>query len=188
MPYQYNMNHKKIKMKIVAFAASNSSKSINLELIKAVSKQFGEHEVEILNLNDFEMPIYSQDRNEAGIPQLALDFNKHIQESDALIISLAEHNGSFSTAFKNIFDWGSRAEMKFFQEKPMLLLSTSPGARGGQTVMESAKGVFPYFGANIKNTFSFPNFYDNFKDGEIVNDTLKQQVDEVIADFKSNLS
>ncbi len=175
-------------MKIIAFAASNSSKSINLELVKYAAKQFGEHEVEILDLNDFEMPIYSQDRNEAGIPQKALDFNKHIKESDAIIISLAEHNGSFSTAFKNIFDWGSRAEMKFFQEKPMLLLSTSPGARGGQTVMDSAKGVFPYFGGNIKNSFSFPSFYDNFKDGDIANPELKQTIDEIITEFKSNLS
>lgn len=175
-------------MKIVAFAASNSSKSINLELIKYTANQFGEHEVEILNLNDFEMPIYSQDRNEEGVPQKALDFNNYIKESDAIIISLAEHNGSFSTAFKNIFDWGSRAEKTFFQQKPMLLLSTSPGARGGQSVMDSAKGVFPYFGANIKNTFSIPSFYDNFKEGDIVNLELKQTIEELITDFKSNLS
>lgn len=174
-------------MKITVFAASNSTQSINLALVKSITNQFTEYEINILDLNDFEMPIYSQDRNNIGIPNQALNFNEIIKTSDALIIGLAEHNGTFSTAFKNIFDWGSRAEKSFFQQKPMMLLSTSPGPRGGQSVMESAKNIFPFFGGNIVNTFSLPNFQSNFAGGKITNDELNQQLTEQITAFKTSL-
>lgn len=174
-------------MKITAFAASNSSTSINLALVKYISTYFQNDEVNILNLNDFEMPIYSQDRNNQGVPAHATKFNKILTDSDIIIIGLAEHNGSFTTAFKNIFDWASREDMNVFKQKPMLLLSTSPGARGGASVMESAKSIFPFFGGNIKETFSLPFFFENIKDGEIVNSEFKTQIEEVITNFKSSL-
>ncbi|MTG99073.1 MULTISPECIES: NADPH-dependent FMN reductase [Myroides] len=174
-------------MKITAFAASNSSRSINLELVKNVASQFNKDQINLLDLNDFEMPIYSQDRNDKGIPEKATKFNEIMQQSDVIIISLAEHNGTFSTAFKNIFDWASRADMQVFKNKPMLLLSTSPGARAGMGVMQAAQSIFPYFGGNIKANFSLPSFHDNFKDGQIVNEQLKQQLESTLESFKQAL-
>lgn len=174
-------------MKITAFAATNSTQSINLELVKSALHTLQEHEIQVLDLNDYEMPIYSPERNQEGIPAKALAFNQLLKESDALIIGLAEHNGTFSTAFKNIFDWGSRADKALFQQKPMFLLSTSPGPRGGQFVMESAKTIFPFFGGNIQSHFSLPSFQENFKDGNIINDTLQQEFENRLNEFKSIL-
>ena len=174
-------------MKITAFAATNSTQSINLALVKSALPKLEGHDIQILDLNDYEMPIYSPERNQVGIPAEALAFNQILKDSDALIIGLAEHNGTFSTAFKNIFDWGSRADKALFQQKPMLLLSTSPGPRGGQFVMESAKNIFPFFGGNIQAHFSLPNFQDNFKEGMIVNDALQLEFEARINDFKSIL-
>ena len=54
----------------------------------------------------------------------------------------------------------------------MFLMSTSPGARGGKTVLDTAKTYFPYLGGNIVSDFSLPSFYDNFKDGKIINELL----------------
>ncbi len=57
------------------------------------------------------MPIYSEDReNDGGIPDQAQRFLKIIQDADGIILSLAEHNGSYTSAFKNILDWTSRQE------------------------------------------------------------------------------
>ncbi|WP_121965527.1 NADPH-dependent FMN reductase [Myroides sp. N17-2] len=175
-------------MNILAFAATNSSTSINLQLVKNATTQFEDHTIQIIDINDYEMPIYSQDRNNKGVPQQALDFNEAIKNADAIIIGLAEHNGTFSTAFKNIFDWGSRVEKNFFQNKPMLLLSTSPGPRGGQSVMESAATIFPYFGGNIKAQFSLPSFQDNFSNGTIHTPELASQLRDKINTFKQELS
>lgn len=172
-------------MKILSLAGSSSSKSINLQLVRFVTTYFKNDDVAILNLNDFEMPIYSSDFEEKnGIPQKANKFLDHLKQTDKIVISLAEHNGSYSAAFKNILDWTSRLEGKLFCNKPMLLMATSPGARGGSSVLEAAKNRFPFLGADIKSTFSLPEFNKNFKTGEgIVNPELKKQLEEAIKNF-----
>lgn len=168
--------------KILAFGASNSTKSINKQLVTYAVSLFKNTSNEILDLNDYEMPIYSIDREKKdGIPQLAHDFYDKIGSADLILISFAEHNGAYSTAFKNIFDWMSRINGKTFQEKPMLLLATSPGVRGGSSVLEIANKRFPFQGGIVKGSFSLPSFNDNF-DAEkgITNPELKKQLLDLI--------
>ncbi|MDA3929817.1 MAG: NAD(P)H-dependent oxidoreductase [Prolixibacteraceae bacterium] len=117
--------------KIVAFGASNSKKSINKTLANYVANRVPNSEVDLIDLNDFEMPIYSIDRqHEKGIPEEAVRFLSIVKQADGIIISFAEHNGNFTVAFKNIFDWVSRIEKNVWMNKPMILLATSPGVGG----------------------------------------------------------
>jgi chromate reductase len=129
------------------------------------------------------MPIYSVDKELAtGIPELALAFAKKIDQSDLIVVSFAEHNGAYSTAFKNIFDWISRIPgRKAFGDKDMVLLATSTGARGGQGVLDIAKSRMPFSGGKVLASFSLPSFNENFKDGSIVNESLKQELQTIIA-------
>ena len=97
--------------KIVAFGASSSSNSINKRLATYAAQQIQNSNVVILDLNNFEMPIYSEDFERLnGIPKEAYDFKEIIKEVDGIIISFAEHNGAYTAAFKNIFDWISRID------------------------------------------------------------------------------
>ena len=102
-------------------------------------------------------------------------------------MSLAEHNGAYATVFKNIFDWMSRIDGKLWSDKPMLLMATSPGARGGATVLEIAKGRIPYMGGNIVADFSLPSFYENFSEGTITNEELNEQLKKHVDIFRNNL-
>ncbi len=155
-------------MKILAFAASNSFESINKRLVNytcdLLSKKFkNDLEIEVLDLNDFEMPIYRPDREkDNGIPEPAKLFYKKIGEADALLISFAEHNSSYTTAYKNLFDWTSRIQAKVYQNKPVFLMATSPGKRGGASVLKTASDVAPFYGMDVKGTFSLPSFHENF--------------------------
>lgn len=150
-------------MKIIAFAGSNHKASINKQLVEYATGLLDKADVEVLDLNDYELPLYSQDKEqEIGHPRLAKDFLAKIGESDGIIISFAEHNGSYSVAYKNIFDWCSRIEPKVFQKKPMVILSTSPGSMGGATVLAAAVNSAPYFDGVVKASLSIPSFYDNF--------------------------
>ena len=89
--------------KIIAFGASSSSTSINKKLATYAASLFENCLVEILDLNDYELPIYSTDKEQKdGIPQLAHDFYNKLGTADLIIISFAEHNGAYSAAFKNI--------------------------------------------------------------------------------------
>ncbi|MBW7676263.1 NADPH-dependent FMN reductase [Chryseobacterium chendengshani] len=175
-------------MKILAFAGSTSSTSINRELVKFVLKSFPQEEIKLIDLNDFSMPVFSVDLEKKGFPDEAHQFLKNIEECDVIICSLAEHNRSYSAAFKNIFDWASRINVKVFQNKPMLLMSTSPGGYGGGNVMNTAKTFFPQFGADVKETFSLPKFYENFDlESGVINPEMLVDLNGKIENFKDQI-
>lgn len=151
-------------MNILAFAASNSSRSINKILIRYTCSLIKDHAIEIVDIHDYEMPIYSSDREKNdGVPQKATLFAQKIDACDLILISFAEHNGAYTTAFKNIFDWLSVIpHRKTWGEKNMLLMATSPGIRGGMGVLDMAVQRFPFNGGNVVGQFSLPSFAKNF--------------------------
>ncbi len=62
---------------VIAFGASNSSRSINKKLVTYASGLLDGADVEILDLNDYELPLFSVDReDEMGQPELAQAFLK----------------------------------------------------------------------------------------------------------------
>jgi NAD(P)H-dependent FMN reductase len=139
---------------------------------------FESADVEVLDLNDFEMPLFSVDR-EASIGQhpIAQQFLDKIASSDVLVISMAENNGNYSAAFKNTFDWASRINVKVFQEKPDAYGDFSE-CRGGASVLGIAQNLFPRYGGNIRQVFSLPSFNDNFdpEAGKISNAELTRNL------------
>jgi len=179
-------------MKILALAASNSRQSINKQLVSYASellttKIIPNAEVEIIDINDFEMPLFSVDReSESGIPQQAHAFYDKIGSVDAVIISYAEHNASYTAAFKNLFDWTSRIDAKVYQGKDMIMLATSPGPGGARNVLAAAKSSAPYFAAEVKADLSIASFYDNFdvEKGQLRNAEVQTQLEEALATLK----
>lgn len=155
-------------MRILAFAASNSTHSINRQLVDYATRLLQDRTdldvtVETIDLDDYEMPIYSIDRqNEGGIPQAAHDFFDKIGGADALLISFAEHNGNYTAAYKNLFDWTSRIDMRVYQDKPTVMLSTSPGRNGGGNALRMAIGSAPFFGNDLRASLAIPSFHQNF--------------------------
>ena len=153
-------------MKILTFGASTSSTSINQQLAEfaaAAASIVDAATVHALRISQYVLPIYSKDEEDAnGVPDDAAKFLESIRESDGIVVSLAEHNGSYSAAFKNLYDWASRIEQKVWAGKPMLLMATSPGGRGGATVLAAAEATFPRMGADLAATFSLPSFYEEF--------------------------
>ena len=163
-------------MKITTFGASSSKKSINKTFAHYTAQQFQDATIDFLDLNDYSLPLFSVDlENEMGIPQNAKDFYLKILNSDLLVISMAEHNGSYSAVFKNLLDWISRYEGKVFANKKMFLLATSPGGRGGESVLEAALARFPRHAAEIVEHFTLPNFETNFDPEKgILDETLRK--------------
>lgn len=178
-------------MKILAFAGSNSSTSINKKLVTHATTFFTEHSIEILDLNDYEMPLFSVDTlAKSGLPQQAIAFTKKIDASDLLLISLAENNGAYTVAFKNIYDWISVIPDRkvFWGDKPTFVMATSPGPRGGASVLHLAKTTLPYYGAKVIETFSLPSFFANFNAESGITNTdyaneLQTKIGKVKADF-----
>ena len=172
--------------KILAFAGSNHSKSINHQLIEITSSLIHDNEVTVLDVRDWDIDMYSIDMDPDQTPELITKLIKLIGDHDGCIISSPEHNGSTPAFLKNILDWMSRRAKKIFDNKPMFLMSTSPGAKGGATNLGGLVHALPYQGANVIASFSLPSFYDNVKEGKITaeyNEQLSIKINEFVKEL-----
>ncbi len=172
--------------KVLAFAGSNSSTSINKRLVDYVVSKLENVNTKTLELSDYKIPMYSEDieKNE-GFPVAIQELKNEITASDGLVISVNEHNGGLSAFFKNILDWLSRVDRSFFADKKMLLMSTSPGGRGAAGALDYVKNSFPRYGGVVVESFSFASFYENFDvENNVIKDpALTLGMEEVIASF-----
>ncbi len=127
-------------MKLVAFSGSTRSGSFNQQLIKAAAKIAQEElglDVTVISLSDYPLPLYDGDWEDAnGLPEQVLVLKQLIHSHDAVLIASPEYNASVTAVLKNTIDWMSRPgderdPGKVLFEKPVALLSASPGGLGG---------------------------------------------------------
>jgi len=148
--------------KIVAFTGSNNPNSINEKLVQAIIKKFPDQHIEFIDLKKINVPIYSQKIEHNGIPAPIKQLFQLFTETDAFIIASPEHNGLPSAFLKNMIDWLSRIDQQFFNDKPVLLLSTSPGPSGGKTHLQILQKLVLRWGALFVEQYSLGSFYQNF--------------------------
>ena len=171
---------------IIAFAGSNSSTSINHQLIQYTAGLVQDHKVRVLKMSDYPFPMFSEDlEREEGYLNSLIELKNDFLKADALIISVNEHNGMVSAYFKNLVDWLSRIERKFLQGKKLLLMSTSGGKRGGISALTYIKNAVPVFGGEVIDAFSLPGFHQNFSKEEkrITHPALDAQLKDIVANF-----
>lgn len=176
-------------MKILAFAGSISSDSINKKLVEFAVTKFENAEVELVDLNDYEMPFFSsQKEKEMGYHPLAQKFAEKIDAADLIIMSLAEYNSAYTAAFKNVFDWVSRIkERTAFGDKPVFLLSTATGNGGGKNVSEVFMKRAPFSGAKVLTNFVLPRFKETFETGKgIIDEGKRTEFEEKVDEVKSH--
>lgn len=176
--------------KILVFAGSNSSKSINQHLVSFAASEVQNNIVEKIKLTDFTLPMFGEDiEREEGYSENLKALNKKIQEADALILSVNEHNGTVSAFFKNIVDWLSRLDRNFLSDKKILVMSTSNGKRGAVSALKFTKNVLPRFGAEVVESFSLPSFSTNFSIEEktITDQTLLPKFTAVLRNFERQI-
>jgi len=175
--------------KILAFGASTSSKSINKKLATYAASLVKNHDTDVIDLRDFyPCAMFSIDEEEAnGFPANAIAFRQKLLSADGFIVSIAEHNGAYSAAFKNLFDWASRMEGKVWNNKPVLITGTSPGGRGAGTAIDIAAARWKFNGASdITGTFSLPSFHDHFSsDNGITQEDKRAELEQRIAELES---
>jgi len=65
----------------------------------------------------------------------------------------------------------------------MVLLATSPGPGGANTVLTAATGSAPYFAGDVQASLSIPSFFDNFDSEKqvISNPELLDQLQSALA-------
>ena len=173
--------------KIIAFTGSNHSKSINQHLLKHAASLIENHEVEVLDLRDYESPMFSLDLEAAeGHPAILKQLETKISESDILLIAVPEYNGFMPSFFKNTIDWLSRINREFLKGKKIVLLSTSPGGYGGKQSLEHTATILPRFGGEVIGSYSLGSFYEkvNLENGFTFTDAEENgKLSELISKF-----
>lgn len=121
-------------MKILVFAASLRKQSFNKKLARNVEKHLKTKsgvQSQLVEMNDYDMPIMNEDLEENGLPANVVKFVELVKNADAVVISTPEYNGSIPPLLKNVIDWLSRPSPHAWLGKPVLLMAASPGEYGG---------------------------------------------------------
>jgi chromate reductase len=129
-------------MNLLIFAASHRPLSLNRKLALQAARQSESQgiKVDYAEYSDFDMPVYNDDlSNREGIPDVAHSFGKRAAKTDGIIISTPEYNWSYPGSLKNIIDWTSKLSPNPLAGKTALLMSATPGSRGGITGLHHLK-------------------------------------------------
>jgi NAD(P)H-dependent FMN reductase len=174
---------------ILAFAGSNHTNSINFKLVELTIDRLQVNRADILDIRSWNIPMYSIDMDQAPVqtPELINQLIEKIETYDGFIIASPEHNGATSAFFKNILDWLSRRKKNVFDNKPVFLMSTSPGKGGAATNLAYLVKSLPFQGADVVAHYSLPSFYDNVNDGEL-SETQSELLSAQIQKFEAELS
>jgi len=132
---------------IVGLCGSLRAASLNRMALKlaAASMPPGMH-MEIVEWR--ELPPFDADMLAAqGMPSAVLALRERIRRADGVVIATPEYNYSIPGMLKNAIDWISRGEDQPFSQKPVAILSVTPGPRGGARVQYDLRKVLLYVNA-----------------------------------------
>lgn len=179
--------------KFLMIGMSLRKDSFNKKLIsnahKILSGENSEHEFELVQFNDFPMPVYDGDLEKAGMPEGVVSLGKKISEADAVIFSTPEYNGGMPGPFKNAVDWVSRIFPMPWPGKQVLLLGASPGALGAirslghsRVPLESI-GVFVY-----PEMFGLPKAHEAFdENGTLKDPATTEKLKKLLFKFRDHV-
>lgn len=125
--------------RVAVISGSLRKDSFNTKLARYVATSMAANssvEVDEISLAQLDLPMFSEDLEDEGLPESVREFKGRMIAADAVLIGSPEYNGSLSGALKNAIDWASRpcpgeASLACFKGKVGGLLAASPGAIGG---------------------------------------------------------
>lgn len=178
-------------MKVICFAGSLRKESFNKKYIQVASQLLKENgaEVELVELNDYPMPVFNQDIEDKEMPEAVLNLAQKIKSASALVISSPEYNGSISSPLKNTVDWLSRVEGKILSGKKVLLLGASPGALGATRGLWHSRRPFEVLGCFVHPEMSgLPKAHEAFdQKGDLKDKANLERLAKLIAAFLQTL-
>jgi len=133
----------------ILVASANNNRNLGDKLASLAKEE--NVEVEVINLLDLRLPLYSTvEEEENGIPEIALELAHKILDLKSFIIVAPEYNGVMPPVLNNAMAWTSRSTKDWrdaFNEKVVALATHSGG--GGAKGLQAMRIMFQHLGANI---------------------------------------
>ncbi len=173
-----------MKPKILSFAGSTRNDSFNKKLVKIASLGAREAgaEVTVIDLKDFQMPLYDEDLEiQEGLPSNTQKLKELMKIHHGFLISSPEYNSSISGILKNTIDWISRqgddeSPMSCFNGKVSGLMSASPGGLGGLRGLVHVRAILENMGVLvIPNQSAISKAHEAFDSNGGMNDKKQEE-------------
>lgn len=133
----------------ILVASSGNNMKLALKLQELAIEQGSK--VELINLVDLNLPLYSTKEEEKnGIPTQVKELASKILDLKAFIIIAPEYNGVMPAVLNNAMAWTSRSTKDWrdaFNEKAVGLATHSGG--GGTKGLQAMRMMFQHLGANV---------------------------------------
>ena len=177
-------------MNVLVVYGSLRERSINKALAQNAQRMAPEGlTIELAGVDNF--PLFSEDLEERGTPEIAREYKTKIAAADGIIIVTPEYNRSMPGSLKNMIDWTSRGKDKPWGGKPVGVIGASNGVRGASFAQYDVKRILLYFNAHVMGQ---PEFYFGEADkkldaeGNITDDKTKEVLAKYLAAFKAHVA
>lgn len=160
---------------VLAFSGSSRQGSFNQMTVNAVASHLDD--VTHVDLGSLDLPIYNGDwEAENGLPAGAVSFKEQLAAHDALIIGSPEYNGFMTPLLLNAINWSTRSaeagvDLSGFYNKPILIVTASPGGFGGMRGAVHLKTMLSGIGAIVlPDNFAVPGAMGAFDENGAMKD------------------
>lgn len=172
-----------MKPKILAFAGSTRTESVNKKLIRYATTFATDADITLIDLRDYQLPLYDGDlETNEGLPENAYKLKELFLSHQGLMIASPENNSSYSAVLKNTIDWVSRPtpdETEYlicFKNKIASIMSASPGALGGLRSLAALRLLLENIGTTVLPTqFTLSKADQKFSEDGSINDDKKKE-------------
>ena len=175
--------------KVLAFSGSARNGSYNQQLVSNATRgaEATGAEVNLINLADFELPIYNEDlERDAGTPENAKRLKQLFVEHHGLLIASPEYNSSVTAMLKNAIDWISRpaeneSPLVAFRGKVAGLMAASPGGLGGLRGLVHLRAILGNIGVIVlPDQMAISRAFEAFDDDGVLKDEKQRSIVEGI--------
>jgi NAD(P)H-dependent FMN reductase len=140
--------------RLLVIPGTTRTEAFSKKLARAAGALAVEHgfQATVLDLREHAMPLYDGDlEQKEGLPPAAVALRGIVKGHDAVLFATAEYNASLPAVLKNTIDWLSRPYaqepgVSVWKDKVAALLSSSPGALGGQRALVHLRQVLMNLG------------------------------------------
>jgi chromate reductase, NAD(P)H dehydrogenase (quinone) len=172
-------------LQVLGLSGSLRQRSYNTAALRAAQRLAPSRmAIDIAPLRD--IPPYDEDVKQAGFPMAVNELRSKVRAADALLLATPEYNYSYSGVLKNAIDWISRPPDQPFADKPIALMSASPGLLGGARAQYHLRQCFIFLDARLMSRpeIMIAQADQRFDDaGELTDETTAQLLGKMLADF-----
>ncbi|MBT1702390.1 NADPH-dependent FMN reductase [Chryseosolibacter indicus] len=178
-----------MQKRIVALSGSLKEQSSNAAILKIISA-FVPQEIEYKIYNGIDkLPFFNPDLDNENVAEHLTSFRSVLGSAHGVIICTPEYAFGIPGVLKNALEWLVSSATLY--EKPVVTISASPSAQGGDKAHESLRLVLTALGARLTDDgqLTIPSLRNKIDQQGVVTDkNLLVDLENLLAIFIQNLA